>query len=84
MIWLWVLGTLTTVILILAVGTVPFLKWLWRIGTKWVVGLGLLFLINRFGQEYGLYVPMNPLTTGIAGVLGLPGTIALVYIFTRT
>ncbi len=44
----------------------------------------MLFLINRFDQEYGLYVPMNPLTTGIAGVLGLPGTAALVYIFSRT
>ncbi|WP_244093943.1 pro-sigmaK processing inhibitor BofA family protein [Jeotgalibacillus sp. R-1-5s-1] len=81
MIWLWGAGTLITVLMIFTVGIVPFLKWMWRMGTKWIVGLGLLFIVNRFGQEYGLYVPMNPVTTGIAGILGIPGTAALVFIF---
>ncbi|MGD7046536.1 pro-sigmaK processing inhibitor BofA family protein [Jeotgalibacillus proteolyticus] len=81
MIWLWGAGTLILATLLVAFGVKPFFRWVWRFCTKWVIGLALLFILNRYGQAYGWYVPMNPVTTGIAGILGIPGTIALVYLY---
>ena len=81
MIWFWVIGTFIIASVLLAVGVKPFVEWVWRFSVKWVIGLALLFVLNRYGQAYGWYVPMNPVTTGVAGILGIPGTIALVYIY---
>ena len=81
MIWFWVIGTFIIASILLAVGVKPFVEWVWRFSVKWVIGLALLFVLNRYGQAYGWYVPMNPVTTGVAGILGIPGTIALVYIY---
>lgn len=81
MIWLWGAGTLLFATLLVAFGIKPFVQWIWRFCMKWVVGLALLFILNRYGQAYGWYVPMNPVTTGVAGILGIPGTIALVYLY---
>ncbi|KIL52647.1 pro-sigmaK processing inhibitor BofA family protein [Jeotgalibacillus soli] len=83
-IWAWGIGTLVLATLLIVVGVKPLLRWIWRFCTKWVIGLVLLFLLNRYGQAYGWYVPVNPVTTGIAGILGIPGTIALVYLYDRS
>lgn len=43
-------------------------------------GLALL-IINVVGSGMGIMVPLNLITAGIAGVLGLPGVICLVIYF---
>ncbi|MFB8736420.1 pro-sigmaK processing inhibitor BofA family protein [Bacillus sp. SL00103] len=37
-----------------------------------------LFCLNLFGRESRDYVSINPVTSGISGLLGIPGVAALV------
>ena len=48
------------------------------------IGLLLVLVINTFGDSIGLHIPFNIVTALVVGLLGIPGTIALVilnYIF---
>ncbi|MBM7650505.1 inhibitor of the pro-sigma K processing machinery [Bacillus ectoiniformans] len=47
---------------------------------KLVIGAFFLFLLNSFSGKYGLHVPINFITSSIAGVLGLAGVAALAII----
>ncbi|WP_203364675.1 pro-sigmaK processing inhibitor BofA family protein [Bacillus sp. REN10] len=44
---------------------------------KVIVGAFFLFLLNSFSGDYGLHVPINLVTSTIAGVLGIAGVAAL-------
>ena len=42
-----------------------------------ILGIIVLWLINKFGGSYGIYIPINFVTAIIVGVLGLPGVVLL-------
>lgn len=42
-------------------------------------GVGIL-LINHFGESLGLHIPFNIFTAITAGILGVPGTILLLFL----
>ena len=42
-----------------------------------LLGIVVLWLINRFGGSLGISIPINLITALVVGVLGLPGVIIL-------
>jgi inhibitor of the pro-sigma K processing machinery len=53
-----------------------------RLAVKLLVGGLLLFFLNILGTNFGLHVPINAITTVVAGLLGIPGIAALAVIKT--
>jgi inhibitor of the pro-sigma K processing machinery len=47
---------------------------------KVVIGAFLLFFLNVLGNQFGVHVPINLITSAISGLLGIPGLCALVAI----
>jgi inhibitor of the pro-sigma K processing machinery len=47
---------------------------------KILIGALLLFFLNAIGNQYGLHVPINLVTSAVSGLLGIPGLFALVVI----
>lgn len=45
-----------------------------------VIGIVMIVLVNTFGATIGITIPFNIVTALIAGVLGVPGVIALIVI----
>ena len=43
-----------------------------------VLGILVLWLLNKFGGGLGISIPINVITAIIVGVLGIPGVIILV------
>ncbi|MDA7028593.1 pro-sigmaK processing inhibitor BofA family protein [Bacillus sp. CLL-7-23] len=56
------------------------LKWLGSIAVRIIVGTIFLFCVNLFGESLSVHVPINLVTTGVSGLLGIPGVVALVVI----
>ncbi|MFC4619757.1 pro-sigmaK processing inhibitor BofA family protein [Camelliibacillus cellulosilyticus] len=69
------------VVVFLLIGT-PFkpLRFVGQAVIKLLVGALFLFLLNTIGVYFGLRVPINAVTTVIAGFLGIPGVAALTII----
>lgn len=67
-------------LLLFAGASLKPVKWIGSIFIKIVIGALLLFFVNSFGTSFGLHVPINIVTSSIAGLLGLPGLAALVLI----
>jgi inhibitor of the pro-sigma K processing machinery len=74
-----VIGVL--ILLLLSIGT-PFkpIKLIGQGIMKVLIGALLLFFLNVLGNQIGLHVPINFITSAISGILGLPGLFALVVI----
>lgn len=53
------------------------LKFLGSILIKGMIGALFLFFLNLFGNQFSLHVPINLVTSFIAGFLGIPGVCAL-------
>lgn len=54
-----------------------------RLVVNVAVGVVVLLLFNLAGGYFGLYVPLNPVTALVAGLLGIPGLglmVALQYV----
>lgn len=49
---------------------------------KLTIGALFLFFLNAFGNQFGIHVPINFITTAVSGFLGIPGLFALVAIQT--
>ncbi|QEY89621.1 Inhibitor of pro-sigmaK processing BofA [Bacillus amyloliquefaciens] len=47
---------------------------------KFIAGAILLVGVNLFGGSLGIHIPVNLITTGISGILGIPGIAALIVI----
>ncbi|MED3623425.1 pro-sigmaK processing inhibitor BofA family protein [Neobacillus thermocopriae] len=47
---------------------------------KILIGALFLFFLNTLGNQYGIHVPINFITSAISGFLGIPGLFALVAI----
>ncbi len=45
-----------------------------------VLGIVMIVLVNTFGATIGITIPFNIVTALIAGILGVPGVIALIVI----
>lgn len=45
-----------------------------------VIGIVMIVLVNTFGATIGITIPFNIVTALIAGILGVPGVIALIVI----
>ncbi|GGE06371.1 hypothetical protein GCM10011571_04390 [Marinithermofilum abyssi] len=57
----------------------PF-KWLWYGVLYTAVGALVLFLLNWAGEWIHFRIPINPVTSFIIGVLGVPGLVCLVLV----
>jgi len=55
------------------------IKIILKIALNTVLGGVLLLVLNSFGGIYGINIGINPLTSFICGVLGIPG-LALLYV----
>lgn len=49
------------------------MKLIWKILINSICGFLCLWLLNSISGFTGIYFPLNPVTTIIAGFLGLPG-----------
>ena len=47
---------------------------------KLLIGALFLFFLNIMGNQFGIHIPINLVTSAVSGLLGLPGTAALVII----
>lgn len=45
-----------------------------------ILGIIMIILVNTFGSTIGITIPFNIITALIAGILGVPGVIALIII----
>ena len=45
--------------------------------TKLIIGAVFLFFLNTIGNQVGIHVPINFVTSAVAGLLGIPGVVAL-------
>ncbi len=43
-----------------------------------VLGILILWLLNKFGGSLGISIPINVITALVVGILGIPGVIILV------
>lgn len=55
-------------------------KWFWKIGINSLCGFACLWLLNLISGFTGIFFPINPVTASIAGFLGIPGIIFLVFV----
>lgn len=66
------------ILLLLIVGTpLKPIRYLGQMMIKLVIGAVFLFFLNTLGNQVGIHVPINFITSAIAGVLGIPGVAAL-------
>lgn len=57
------------------------LKWAGRLAINSLLGGVLILVINAVCGGWGIFLPLNPLTAVITGVLGLPGVLCLLLFF---
>ena len=55
-------------------------RWLGQSLMKLMIGAVFLFFLNALGNQFGVHVPINLITSAISGFLGLPGVAALALI----
>jgi inhibitor of the pro-sigma K processing machinery len=53
---------------------------IWRLFIRTALGALAIYFLNLFGQAFDFYIPVNPITAIVVGVLGLPGLASLVVI----
>jgi inhibitor of the pro-sigma K processing machinery len=61
-------------VLVLSSGTL-----IWKLIVNSLVGLISLLLVNYFAARYGIVVPINLFTVVVAGFLGIPGILGLIF-----
>lgn len=78
----WVLAAGVGVILFMLISKsfIQPLQWIWYSLLYTAVGALVLFLLNLAGEWVDFRVPINPVTSFVTGVLGLPGLICLVMV----
>lgn len=57
------------------------LKWILRLVGSSLLGGIVLLIINFIGGKFGIFLPINPVTAVIAGVLGVPGVVIMLLFF---
>ncbi|MBQ8379747.1 MAG: pro-sigmaK processing inhibitor BofA family protein [Clostridia bacterium] len=51
-----------------------------KLAVNVVLGIIMIYLVNTFGMVVGIKIPFNIVTALIAGILGVPGVVALILI----
>lgn len=74
-----IIGALILLLLIIGTPIKP-IRFLGQGVIKILIGALLLFFLNAIGNQYGIHVPINFITSAVSGLLGLPGLFALVAI----
>lgn len=74
--WLIVAGAALLVFLTwqMAPGAAEFLI---RLGLRIVIGGAVLYAADMFGRRYGIAIGVNPVTSAVLGILGVPGAALL-------
>ncbi|MBM7716725.1 pro-sigmaK processing inhibitor BofA family protein [Siminovitchia sp. FSL H7-0308] len=74
-----IISSLAGLIIFLLISGRPgrLIRFIGQSAMKLVIGALFLFFLNAFGNQFGLYVPINWITAAISGFLGLPGVAAL-------
>ncbi|WP_147536223.1 pro-sigmaK processing inhibitor BofA family protein [Bacillus marasmi] len=72
-----IIGVLVLLLLFIGAPVKP-IRYIGQGVIKLLIGAMFLFFLNTFGNQYGIYVPINLITTAISGFLGIPGLAALV------
>lgn len=75
--------TIVAVLIIVKVLAWP-LKKILKLLLNIVLGLVMIWIVNSFGSNIGIYIPFNVITALISGLFGFPGIICLIilnYIF---
>lgn len=57
---------------------IKLLKLPFKIILNGIFGVVILYIVNLIGANYGITIGINVVTALIAGILGVPGVIALV------
>ena len=69
------------ILLLLLFGTsIKPVRFVGKLVVKILIGGILLFFLNTLGTSFDIHVPINAITTVVAGILGIPGIAALVVI----
>ncbi len=53
------------------------LKYIFKLLFNSLLGAAVLLIINFFGANFGVLIPLNVINAVVVGVLGLPGAIML-------
>lgn len=56
------------------------MRLIWKLLTNSVCGFLCLWILNLISGYTGVYFPINLVTAGIAGLLGLPGIVLLILV----
>ncbi len=70
---------LATLFLIGKLLTKP-IKWIWKLVCNALLGGLLLILVNIVGSFFDFVITINPVTSLIAGFLGVPGVVLLIFL----
>ena len=74
-----VLGVL--ILLLLSIGApIKPIRFIGQAFVKLLIGALFLFFLNTLGNQFGIHVPINLITSAVSGLLGIPGLVALVAI----
>ncbi|PTX53090.1 inhibitor of the pro-sigma K processing machinery [Melghirimyces profundicolus] len=78
----WMMAALGGVVLFMLISksVIKPLRWVWYSLLYTAVGALVLFLLNLAGEWVDFRLPINPVTSFVTGVLGLPGLVCLVVI----
>ena len=71
-----IIGGLILMLLVMGTTLKP-IRFLGQILIKVIIGAAFLFFLNILGNQVGIHVPINPATSIVAGLLGVPGVAAL-------
>ena len=72
--------------ILIAIVVLLLAKFIFKVNTKRLVellinillGIVIIWLINKFGGSLGISIPLNIITALVVGILGVPGVIILV------
>ena len=70
------IGGLILVLLIIGAPLKP-IRFIGQGIVKVIIGAAFLFFLNMLGNQVGIHVPINLVTSAVAGLLGIPGVAAL-------
>ena len=57
------------------------IKWVGKLLLSSIIGAMLILVVNAVGARFGIFVPLNPITAAVIGVLGVPGALCLLLFF---
>ncbi len=73
------LGILALLIFLLGTPLKP-IRFISQAAAKLIIGAFFLFFLNMLGNQFGIHIPINLITSAVSGFLGIPGMFALVAI----